>query len=384
MRGLVFIALLILAASPAYALDVAERSTSSPGTSPTWSPDGRLIVYQGSDYDIWVMLSDGSGKTRLTDDIYRDEQPVFSPDGSMLAYVSERNGLQELWVMESNGDGKRQLTASEGWKHSPTWSPDGTRIAYIVSPERNGKGEIWVTNLASGEARRLTKDGSIRSAAWNPKDGGLAYLSLRSGGYDIHVMDPSTGRDELLFEDTYWKGQLAWSADGERIAFSSYRDGNYDIWVLKVGKLERVTSKNSWQVSPAWSPDGMMIAYASDENGVYEIWVNGIDASPLPVIEERPAVVPAEVITQVANPVPEPSTEKFMERSLLEEKEPVLQLEEKIVSEPEKKEITDEIVAPARDYLPVIFAAVISVLIVELLSRANIRFVLNTRSTHSA
>ncbi|MEE9610095.1 MAG: hypothetical protein V3W19_02530, partial [Desulfatiglandales bacterium] len=120
MRGWVALALIILAIGPAHALEVMDGlSTSSVGTSPTWNPDGKRIAYQGSDYNIWVMLSDGSSKERLTDDIFRDEQPEFSPSGELIAFVSERGGRQEIWLMDSNGKEKRQITTEFGWKHSP-------------------------------------------------------------------------------------------------------------------------------------------------------------------------------------------------------------------------------------------------------------------------
>lgn len=375
--------LLILAAYPGYALEAEGRSTSSYGTYPTWSPDG-MIAYQGSDYNIWVMQSDGTGRRLIIDDIYRDEQPAFSPDGKMIAYVSERNGLQELWVMTAEGDGRRQLTTSTGWKHSPTWSPDGTRIAYIVSPQRNGKGDVWMFDLATDDTLRLTEDGNARSVAWNPRDGRLAYLSVK-GGYDIRLLDPETGYDELLLEDTYWKGQLAWSPDGKKIAFVSYREGNYDLWLLEDGEMERITSEKSWQVSPAWSPDGTKIAYSSDENGVYEIWVKGIDVIPLTTVMETPAevVAPAEVPIPEATPEAETIAEKSAERSVFEEKAPVLQLE--MNPTPNIGEIPLAIDEPDRDFLPMGLAALASILIVELVSRSRLRIELaNKRSVRAA
>jgi len=395
MRGWVLLVLIAIV-SPVHAMEEAEGiSTTSLGTSPTWSPDGRLIAYQGSDYNIWVMLSDGTGKRQLIDDIYRDEQPVFSPDGKLLAYVSERGGRQELWIMERSGEERRQMTAGTGWKHSPTWSPDGKRLAFIISPERNGEGDIWVTNLNTGEMRQVTTDGGIRSVSWNHVDGGLAYLSIKDGSYDIHLLDPSTGLNELLWEDTYWKGQLTWSPDGKSIAFVSYRDENYDIWILKNGDLDQVTSKDSWQVSPAWSPDGTGIAYASDENSMYEIWVKEIELVPTILVEENPVSVPADVPMTNFAPVAEPVPATSPERSTFEDRVPVLQLSEEKVPEigdgeivPQKEESDENLVLeleqvnevqenpkeePARNFIPLILAAVGTAILVLLARKVPLK-----------
>lgn len=396
MRGWLLLFLVVLAISPVHSMEAVEgSSTSSLGTSPAWSPDGRLIAYQGSDYDIWIMLKDGTGNRRLTDDIYRDEQPVFSPDGELLAYVSERGGRQELWIMESDGTGKKQLTLGDGWKHSPTWGPDGTRLAYIVSPEKNGEGDIWMMDLITGEAKQLTTDGGLRSVSWNPVDGRLAFLSMNDGSYDIQLMDPNTGLDELLFEDTYWKGQLTWSPDGNRMAFVSYHDGNYDIWLLEDGEVERVTSKKSWQVSPAWSPNGMGIAYASDENGVYEIWVKEMELVPVIIVEENPVIAPADAPAMSFVPEVEALTVKSAERSTFEKEVPVLQLSEEIVSglgdgelvpindesekellielEPLDAPIDSPVKEPARDFMPIILAVLLTSILVILSRRLHMK-----------
>jgi TolB protein len=144
---------------------------------PDWSPDGRIIFDEGfkgtSDWDLYVMNGDGSGRTLWLGGPSCDLQPTWSPDGQWIAFI--RNGRDtngngvvdeedagDLWVARADGSDLRQLTHGP-WTVTPAWSPDSQWIAVSQVRDSNSNGrsdvqdaaDIWAIPLGSGEPVRL-------------------------------------------------------------------------------------------------------------------------------------------------------------------------------------------------------------------------------------
>lgn len=148
--------------------------------NPVWSPDGRTILFEqfvGDPFmeskliDLYIINADGSGKrklARITNEADHCACPVWSPDGTKIAYEAEGvRGRPDIYVMNADGRDRRQLTHHRARDENPDWSPDGTQIAFYS--ERVGNAEIYVMNADGLQERRVTRDPWYNQAVrWEP------------------------------------------------------------------------------------------------------------------------------------------------------------------------------------------------------------------------
>ncbi|HMV25345.1 MAG TPA: hypothetical protein PLH27_01610 [bacterium] len=141
---------------------------------PSWSPDGSKIVYTSSktgNEEIWIMNSDGTGKTQLTDlNASIAGRPRFSPSGDKIAFYSSssKNGNDSLniFTMNPNGTGIQKVTQS-GNNIDPAWTPDGNRIVY--SKRTSSRGYIYLINRDGTEEKKMiSKDSRAYYPIWRP------------------------------------------------------------------------------------------------------------------------------------------------------------------------------------------------------------------------
>jgi Tol biopolymer transport system component len=171
---------------------------------PTFSPDGTQIAFRhgddlvepSGDEEVYVMNADGTNVRRLTDNADFDSAPAWSPDGRWLAFEHAPGDTltpgtepqeKDIYVMRPDGSDVRRLTDSPGLDEGPVWSPDGTKIAF--SSARDGQQEIYVMNADGSDQRRLTNNPARdESPDWQPlpfDDRGhtrCGDVSLASGG----------------------------------------------------------------------------------------------------------------------------------------------------------------------------------------------------------
>ena len=218
--------------------------------------------------------------------------PAWSPDGSMIAFVSARDGNPEIYVMDADGDSAARLTNNDSTDGSPVWSPDGSQFAFVrylpmVGFDRDGKevvqasnAEIFVMNADGGGQRRLTFN-EVQDVApsWSPDGGKIAFVRSRAlftasadGDLDFQtrnpellVMSPNGGNERRLAGNTNMAFFSSWSPHGSKIAFVSDRDGNGEIYVIGTdgGEATRLTEHPAMDSMPSWSPDSTRIAFSS-------------------------------------------------------------------------------------------------------------------------
>jgi dipeptidyl aminopeptidase/acylaminoacyl peptidase len=259
----------------------------------TQGANGRKIAFyslRDGNYEIYVMYTDGTSQTRLTNNPADDERPVWSPDGNKIAFTSNRDGNFEIYVMNVDGTNPTRLTNNPASDIGAVWSPDGNKIAFFTN--RDGNNEIYVMNADGTSQTRLTNNpADDRLPDWSPDGTKIVFSSSRNGFYEIYVMNADGTSPTLLTNTTAGNDNPVWSPDGNKIAFFTDRDGNLEIYVMNANGTSptRLTTNTVGDWTPFWSPDGNKIAFSSNRDGNYEIYVMNSDGTNPTRLTNNPA-----------------------------------------------------------------------------------------------
>jgi Tol biopolymer transport system component len=202
---------------------------------PVWSPDGSWIAYRdGSDNEdsgLWIMHADGSERHRISG--RTSGAPAWSPDGALIAFGALSGPSAELHVLTVDGTALRNLTAGEGGGSSPVFSPDGRRLAFIADDDT-----LAVAEVASSEIRRLPAVGKIANPSWAPDGRSILVQHVEGQQTSIRIVDPADGSARRVSPaDPGPEGQAAgyrwkaytrplWTADGTAIVYEGDCRGN--------------------------------------------------------------------------------------------------------------------------------------------------------------
>jgi Tol biopolymer transport system component len=292
--------LLLLAACSGTASSDRPQPTVGASESPSSAVDTRSPVTSLSELsgrivfdnheDVWSVNADGTDLTRLTRSPWPEFDPSWSPDGTRIAFRSEREDDPEIWLMNADGSGQHRLTRGL----SPAWSPDGSMIAYaspgeIPCPPGRGlrcSGLSIMNADGSGQHRVPHTDGG-EYPSWSPDGERIAFNSNLTGDHVMYIVDiDGSGLVDLSAVGEGW--QVDWSPDGRSILFTSHRDhpDNYtDIYVMRPdgSGVQRLTSNSAY--TPAWSPDGSHIVVSAPGLLVMRADGSGITSLPAAVGE---------------------------------------------------------------------------------------------------
>ena len=236
---------------------------------PRLSPDGATCAYvvwridrESNEYRsaIWLAPSDGSGPPRrFTSGSRRDVLPRWSPDGSHLAFASNRDGAEtaQLHVIPAGGGEARMVVETKEAVTDVRWSPDGSRLAYVPRVRAEDYEE---TDEKKRRPRRFTRlRYRLDNVGW-------------TGDRPQHVfVVPADGSVEprRLTEGDFEEADPAWSPDGSLIAFCSLREDDWDLRMVQdvyvaaadgSGEPRRLTTSDGACEAPSWGPDGRRIA----------------------------------------------------------------------------------------------------------------------------
>jgi TolB protein len=201
-----------------------------------WSADGRKIAFDGyyGDHEgISTAAADGSSVRSITDGP-NDLWPSWSPDGQMIVFASTRydpsvegcpTGIDlrcptDIYVMDVDGSAITRLTTDPSPEWDPVWSPDGTQIAFVKG---ESEVEVFVMNTDGSDVRRVTstEGGSGFAPSWSPDGSKIVFGSIQYEDWGIFVVDADgTNEHALLFENSVYATNPAWSPDGDQIVFA--------------------------------------------------------------------------------------------------------------------------------------------------------------------
>jgi Tol biopolymer transport system component len=221
-------------------------NTTAKEISAVWSPDGSRIVFDSErdgNRELYVMNSDGSDQTRLTFNPTADAGPVsFSPEGKRIAYarsVSDQGrGAYsfDIYTMNVDGSDQRQLTVDPDFDAEPIWSPDGTRILFIS--DRDGDLEIYAINPDGSREEKLSTSNSRHEGAFAfTADGKQVFCvadTLEKFEFlQIYLMnlDGTDRRRITSFSDKVYR--VSYSKEAQKFAISSTADGNHEIYSME-------------------------------------------------------------------------------------------------------------------------------------------------------
>jgi dipeptidyl aminopeptidase/acylaminoacyl peptidase len=264
---------------------------------PMWSPDGSRLAFAwgpGTERDLWVADANATAPGRPGAASLRQISPLvartgakISPDWLHMAFVAK----QHIWVVPLEGGRPKRLTTKEGKYSALNWSPDATRIAFVLT--QRDQDDVGVVSAEGGAVTMIaSRPVDEDSPIWAPSSDRIAFLRRFDNwqGYEIWLTSPDGSAARPIVSEAYergveefaFDGNEHWSPDGTRIAYLSSRTGFNHIWTVSVEGGDPIElTKGPWvDYSPQWAPSGDRIAFVSSRVKDLEdrhVWV--VDAS---------------------------------------------------------------------------------------------------------
>ncbi len=269
-------------ASRLWAINVNTRErrviTERDAVQPNWSPHGQRIAFwgeqKGGHRDIWTVAASGGAPTPVTDDAFIDWNPVWSPTGEQLYFLSNRGGEMNLWrvtIDESTGllsGAPEPATLPSNNCQYVNFARNGSALVYGQNTRSENLWQIAfdpVKGQTSGAATPLTQ-GLKRYALFSlaPDEKGFVYLARGEPQQDLFTASLSGAPLQRLTDDAAQDIMPRWSPDGRWIAFISDRGGKYEIWKVRPdgsGLAQMTHEPGKEVIAPVWSPDGRKLLY---------------------------------------------------------------------------------------------------------------------------
>ena len=305
------LALLLFAAQ----LATQPRTTSASVSNtpvPRLAANGRIAFTSDRDgnREIYLMNADGTNQVRLTNNSVVDDHPNWSPDGTKIAFVSQRpSGAFAICQMNADGTDKVEITPLSNFVNLPpdgvigfsmSWSPDGRKITYQdgITGYFPAYNDIYVVDVETGIQQNLTNDGGGSlverldfNPAWSPDGSTILYASHRFNGVcpSLFAMNPDGTNRRLLSGNHCPAYSPSWSPDSTKIVFvelnnenveSELRVANSDGTNVRIFDGGVPDPKN--RDYPRWSPDGNKIIFNMTDNPTsndIEIYLKNVDGT---------------------------------------------------------------------------------------------------------
>jgi len=233
-------------------------------------------------------LSDPSHPILFSANTGDDYDPQWSPATNVIAFVSDRDGMDEIYVQRLGSDRAKKLTTHGGRAYHPRWDPLGHWILYLVEDE-NGNNDIHKVDFPETSDPRLTFDpADDTDPCWNSDGSKIVFSSNRDGDYEIFIMNSDgSNQVQLTHNDVDDRKPVIF---GDKIFFQRKLDGQWDIFVLNKNTATetRLTFDPADDTDPVLSPDGRLLFFVSNRDGNREIYSLDLETMELKNLTNSP------------------------------------------------------------------------------------------------
>jgi len=227
---------------------------------------GTVVFHSNRDgnFDLYVMADDGSGQRRLTESPAYEVSPVWSPDGSRIAYASNEEGNWNVYTIRPDGSDRQRVTKGMGGGYAPSWSADGKEIIF-VSTAITPHGQVYGMPPEGGDLRDVTNDTAVKDFPVFVREGkGLLVRTLDGSAVHLAVYDLETNSSSILSENDGRDSRADVSADGRQAVFVSAARGNLDVYAvdLETKEVRPLVTSDQPEMDACWAAGGTTVIFS--------------------------------------------------------------------------------------------------------------------------